>query len=415
MTPVEFLVPAQPSRTQRSTPVLPNTLLRRALTCLLLSVAALLAPFQRSAHAETPPAQNRIIPGPLEDLGREYKVRLVYFVPKDREIKKDYREKIEVLMRVVRDVYDRDFKAKGYDTRGLDFEFDEDEKLKVHLIRARHNAEHYTGNPPTSDRLFNSTSNEMVATIGYPAHRACLVFSEAGGIAEATPAIPFCGVAMVSADMLRDEITASTIEKQIENMFDETPVKKADGESSEPRNRATQISNGVLMHELGHIFFMIHDQRDQRNIMAYGYHNLRLMFDKKTALSQPVRFSEDHARIAAATRFFSETIDEEDGEGPQGELKFLTPPQPGDTQVKFSFTASDNVGLKAVIYRESTLDTIIGGESLSGKTFERRGIFPRPIALTPGQLLHYMIYLLDENGNVALIQKDYRVPAEAQP
>lgn len=387
-----------------------STRLRLSSLLALLFAFTALAP--TATWAQAPKPEDRIIPGPLEDLKRDYKVRLVYFVPKDREVKKDYEKKVEVLMRVVRDIYLRDFKAKGYDTRGLDFEFNEDGSLKVHLLRGRHAAEHYTGKPQNNDRLFHSTSNEMVATIGYPANRACLIFSEAGGIAEATPAMPYCGVAMVSADLLRDEVTASTIEKQIEYMFDKTPVTKVGGTETEPRMTATQVNNGVLLHELGHIFFMIHDQRDQRNIMRYGYHNLRKMFDKKTAAAEPVRFSEDHARIAMATRFFSEKFDDNERVDPQGKLEFLSPPQPGDAQVQFKFTASDNVGLKAVLYRESTLDTIVGGETISGKEFERLGIFPRPIALNPGQFLHYMIYLIDENGNAQLIQKEYRVPAE---
>ena len=384
--------------------------LQLALSLLLLGTFAAFAP--TASLAEAPKPADRIIPGPLKDLGRDYKVRLVYFVPKDREVKNDYAKKIEVLMRVVRDIYQRDFTAKGYKTRGMDFEFNEDGSLKVHLLRGRHGAEHYTGVPQNNDRLFNSTSAEMLATIGYPANRACLIFSEAGGIAEATPAMPYCGVAMVSGDLLRDELTASTIEKQIEYMFDETPVTKLGGTESEPRMTGTQVGNGVLIHEMGHIFFMIHDQRDQRNIMRYGYHNLRKMFDKKTAASEPVRFSEDHARIAMATRFFSEDFDDAERVSPEGQLEFLTPPQPGDSQVQFKFTATDNAGLKAVLYRESTLDTIVGGETISGKKFERLGIFPRPIALNPGQLLHYMIYLLDENGNAQLIQKEYRVPAK---
>ena len=62
-----------------------------------------------------------IIPEPLKELGKKYKMRIVYFVPSDKKVKKDYQKKAEVLMRVVADVYKREIKANGFKTRGLDF------------------------------------------------------------------------------------------------------------------------------------------------------------------------------------------------------------------------------------------------------------------------------------------------------
>lgn len=388
----------------------------QCVRALILSGMALLnAPaLQLPARADTEPAkaQQYIIPPALKDLGRNYKVRLVYFVPTDKEIKPQYREKIEVLMRVVADVYRRDLTNKGHNTRGLDFEFDNKGQLKVHLLRGKHPAKHYTGDPPTSDRLFQSTSAEMIGTIGYPLRRACLIFSEAGGIAEATPAHPYCGVAMVSGDMLRDKITAPTIEKHIRNMFDETPVKNADGKDGEHRNREIQISNGVLLHELGHIFYMLHDQRDQRCIMAYGYHNLRLLFQKQQANKQPVHFSPAHARMAAGTRYFSESFNEQDTTVPQVKFQFARPPQPGDKEIHFSLKAMDNEGLHAVIYYESTLDSLVDGEKLEGKQTDKKGVLNRRVPIRPGQLVHYRIYLMDVNGNVGTAELSHRVSAE---
>ncbi|MDG2208095.1 MAG: hypothetical protein P8K78_09355, partial [Pirellulales bacterium] len=64
------------------------------------------------------PQPRRIIPPPIKDLGKAYKVRLVYFVPTDKEVKPNYREIAEVLMRVVADVYRREMKANGQRTRG---------------------------------------------------------------------------------------------------------------------------------------------------------------------------------------------------------------------------------------------------------------------------------------------------------
>ncbi len=101
---------------------------------------------QQPANAQgTPGAEPELmIPPPLKDLGKDHKVRLVYFVPNDREVKANYREKSEVLMRVVADIYRREMQANKHKTRGLDFEFEEDGRLKVHLIKAKHPAVFYS-------------------------------------------------------------------------------------------------------------------------------------------------------------------------------------------------------------------------------------------------------------------------------
>ena len=78
-----------------------------------------------------------IIPPHLKDLGKDYKLRIVYFVPSDKQIRRNYKEKTEVLMRVVADVYNRELKANGFDTEGLDFEFDDKGSPLVHLVKGK--------------------------------------------------------------------------------------------------------------------------------------------------------------------------------------------------------------------------------------------------------------------------------------
>ena len=123
----------------------------------------------------------KIIPPPLEDLGKAYKVRLVYFVPTDKEVKPNYRQKAEVLMRVVADIYRREMKANGQKTRGLDFEFDEDGKLIVHLVKGTHPSVFYTGEPFNVDRLLNSQQQENLGKDGLFAQPADALFLGSGG------------------------------------------------------------------------------------------------------------------------------------------------------------------------------------------------------------------------------------------
>lgn len=348
-----------------------------------------------------------LIPPKLENLGRDYKVRLIYFVPKDKEVKKNYREKLEVLMRVVADIYRRDLQSKGYQTRGLDFEFEEDGRLKVHLLQGRQPAVFYSGKPASVDRLFRTQHTEISEALGDLKNRACLVFSEAGGIAEAMP-IPhlYSGFAVVSGDVFRDEVTASTVEEQIRSFFAVAPVRKVDGTETEPRSRVAQISNGVLIHELGHIFGMLHDTAEQnRDIMASGYHNLGKMFDPQTAKEYPVRFSPAHARVASASRFLSESFDASDLEPPTIEFKLARQPKVGDTQLDFAIKATDHQGLKALVCMQrggEWIDALVGDIDLKGKkSFEETVHFSCPRPLGPSQPVYYWINVVDVNGNLS--------------
>ena len=185
---------------------------------ILIGVVSLFA--DKNEVAKKKITRELIVPPVLKDLEKSYKVRIIYFVPSDREVKPNYQEKTEVLMRVVADVYRREMKAHGQKTRGLDFEFEEDGKLKVHLVKARKAASFYTGKPFDVDRLLNTQQQEIWETVGFSRNRPMLVFSEAGAVAEARP-IPqvYSGLACVSGDIFSDGVTASTIKEQLQKFI----------------------------------------------------------------------------------------------------------------------------------------------------------------------------------------------------
>jgi hypothetical protein len=349
------------------------------------------------------PVEKWIIPPPLENLNKDYKVRLVYFVPSDKQVKPQYREKTEVLMRVVADVYRREMKANKQDTRGLDFEFDEDGRLKVHLVKAKNPAVFYTGKPFDLDHLLNTQQQEIWETTGFSRNRPILVFSEAGAVAEARP-IPqvFSGLACVSGNIFRDTVTATAIEEQIRNFMDIS----TDDNNVTPLNQQSQTSNGVLIHELGHIFGMLHDTRDTRNIMMRGYDRLGRLFDPKTASERPVRFSFAHARMAGATRFFSESFDDRDTKPPRiQEFKLAKPARGGRKTFEFSLKLSDDKGLGPLVVLQrggGQIDAMVGEMDLDGKkTFSKTVRFECPRPLITGQSLVYIMNIIDVNGNIS--------------
>ena len=386
---------------------LPGSQLSAFVVLSLVFGLGVTAQIGRKKELDTTNAQDLMTPPPLEDLGKKYKVRLVYFVPIDREVKPGYREKCEVLMRVVADVYRREMRANGHQTRGLDFEFAKDGRLHVHLVKAKHPSAFYTGEPFDVDRLLNTQQQEIWETTGYSRNRPTLVFSEAGAVAEARP-IPhvYSGLACVSGDIFRDEVTASTIEEQLHFFMDQTPVRKVAGEDPRPRNRESQTSNGVLIHELGHIFGMLHDTRDPRNIMMRGYDHLGQMFDRETAPERPVRFSPAHARMAAVSRFFNESFDVSDTEAPViEEFKIASPPKAGEKIVKLSLKVSDNQGLGPLVILQrggGQIDALVRDLSLKSAR-KRSGVLTvtAPRRLVASQPLIYIVNLFDINGNLS--------------
>ena len=378
-----------------------------AVSVLLIALGISLMAQRDTASPAAEPETGLIIPPPLKDLGKDHKVRLVYFVPTDRKIKADYRKKSEVLMRVVADIYRREMKANKHETRGLDFEFEEDGRLKVHLVKAKHPSVFYTGEPFNVDHLLNSQQQEIWETTGFSRNRPTLVFSEAGAVAEARP-IPhiYSGLACVSGDIFRDGITASTIEEQIRHFMDSTTVRQVAGKEKQPRSKEAQTSNGVLIHELGHIFGMLHDTRDTRNIMMRGYDDLGKMFDAKTAGERPVRFSAAHARMAAVTRFFNEAFDKKDTKPPGiSEFKLAGNAQAGEKTVELKIKILDAGGLGPLVIMQrggGQIDAFVKDLDLDGKN-EYSGTLtveaPRP--LVAGQPLIYIINISDINGNLS--------------
>lgn len=340
-----------------------------------------------------------MIPPALKDLGKDYKLRIVYFVPSDKQIKRSYKKKSEVLMRVVSDVYNKELKANGFDTDGLDFEFDDKGALLVHLVNGKRKSKFYMGEPVDLDHLLNSQQQEIWEQTGFSRNRPTLVFSEAGSVAEARP-MPqvYSGLACVSADALSDDVTALSIVDHIGRLIQSDKFTK-------DQSQVSQTTNGVIIHEIGHIFGMLHDTADSRYIMMRGYDNLGKMFNSKFASQRPVRFSKAHARIASFSRFLNESFDVSDDEPPSVKrFEIVSPLKEGDQSIKVSIAITDNKGLGSLIVMQrggGQIDALTGDfETKEAEIINNKFSLKSPKPLVSGQPVILIMNCMDVNGNL---------------
>jgi hypothetical protein len=170
----------------------------------------------------------------------------------------------------------------------------------------------------------------------------------------------------------RPELCASTIEQQKKWFFDTAPIKGrtalGHGGKDSPRFEFIEDGFGAVAHELGHALGLPHDRRrDDLYIMGNGFRNLRWNFTDKPDPKRRARFSDDNARILYTSRYLAPDADLADRVPPTVKLTWAGPLEAGATKIKVSLSATDDKGLRAVLFFSPTQDCVVGGRSLTGK------------------------------------------------
>ena len=132
---------------------------------------------------------------------------------------------------------------------------------------------------------------------------------------------------------------------------------------------------------------------------------------KEFAGKQSVRFSDNHGRILARSRYVSESYDKADTTAPEITFKITQPPQVGDKQIQVSLEAKDAGGLAGALVYDTAQDSVVAGLELKQNWSGYRFVL-RHRALVAGETLHYRIVVSDINGNVGLTEVTYKVPSK---
>ncbi|RKU21634.1 hypothetical protein C6499_21800 [Candidatus Poribacteria bacterium] len=173
----------------------------------------------------------------LQTLQQRETVRLIYFLPVNRQPQRDIDTKLDTLMRDVQEFYTEQMNAHGFGRKTFTFETDATGKALVHHVNGRFTDGYY--NNETLDKVieeiedrFNLSTNLYLISIDTGSEKIDVQWCGRGGIHGTTG-----GVAIVPA-------SGSCF-------VGENGIKTA-------------------AHELGHAFGLDHDFRDDAYLMSYG-------------------------------------------------------------------------------------------------------------------------------------------------
>lgn len=354
----------------------------------------------------------------------DHKVRLIYFVPTDREPTAHYREKINTLMHFVNETYKYEFRRRGLPDRGLVFETDEQGVPIVHLLHGEKSAQYYNGAPnydpyfqlrqlrPEIPRSIGNEQTHLVVTFLETYDSGPNQFEWPGGIALGGWRSADGGTANFSAWVLQDMFCATNIEDQKKLFQDRTPIEGrtalGHGRKNSPRFEFIEDGMGAVIHEVGHALGLPHDQRDDRHyIMGNGFRKMSVNLDEKTPVEKRARFSDDNARILAQSRLLNPNVDKDDHESPKFDLSLSNTDRPGVYKVQVK--ATDDKSLKAVLYYDDVRGTVVGGDDLSGQEAEKN-LELELQADEKEKNVRLEVKVIDQGGNISTARVTHKLP-----
>jgi hypothetical protein len=337
----------------------------------------------------------------------ERTIRIAYFVPKDRKPVKKVEEKISVIASIVSDLYAQDLARKGFKGAGIHWESKAGQPV-VHRIAGQREAAYYNNAPVyNANEQWRRLMPEIKAQLGDPRRQLLVVFAETyddgpsdvlwpGVLARGAYYSADGGLAIYSSHLLRDELCATTIDEQRKLFSDTTPVagRKAWGHKmNSPRCEFAEDGFGAVAHELGHALGLPHDRRqDDRDIMGNGFRNLRRNFEGGPG--RMIGFSQENAWLIMSSRYVARDLKMNDQQPPRVEVSLQTQTKEFQTvRVK----ASDNSGLRAIVFFDRAAGSILTGRKLSGKS--QQVVEKLPMLGLKTKPLDVEVIVTDDGGN----------------
>lgn len=385
----------------------------------------------RAGAAVAPPTYAELaenLPAPLVELGRGHRVRLVYFVPADREPREGQAGRMIMAMTFASDFLRRDLAAQGHATDGLDIARVNGE-FGVAVVRgnrpaawyrsdeARAEAREHASQSSDRDGHYWSVVHEVQRALGPPHRRIDVIFSDThdlgeacfdahGNLARGAQLSRDSGAVVISAWAASELGCAPEAWEQLALFDDLTMVEgclRKDGSRVRlPRYEFAEESIGTLVHELGHALGLMHDFRTPReDVMGFGAKNLRPGYRGRSDAEPRVWISPQNALFLRHSPFLNYDVDVDDDVAPVLEGGWMAESAAGATRVELQVTATDDRELAALVFYSPKQDTILSGSEARGRRLEFRSDVPHP-PLASG-LVEIVAFALDRGGNRSAI------------
>ena len=266
-----------------------------------------------------------VLPGFVEAARDKPTVRLVYFIPNDREAQPDIDTELDTLIKNVQNFYATQLEAHGFDRKTFRIETDNSGNAIAHHINGKFNDLHYQENRGIWEEVreqFDMSKHIYLCFV--ESHGNCLVLQHSTD----NP----CIVGLGSGNYING--TALVLYDSIED---------------EDRN---VYSENVAIHELCHAFGMMHDKRfNAKRIYVFGY------LDRMVSSFCAAEWLDGH-------RYFN---DRETHINQNTKAEMLTPVRGSPWHyIRFRFQVVDPDGLHQVQLFSPRRDSLADYKSLNG-------------------------------------------------